>query len=287
MKRVNQIEDGIPPTAQTTGWTKMMEQYLLHLIGLNVGITHNVAIRSRHIYQRHLIARTHTRDGFDPHMDTQLLTCLHHSFIHLCCSTRLTTILHTQPHLTLNIRLLFCLLRHGCSFHLLKFIQHLTNLARQYRTENPFINLHHWCQRTTAQARHLLDGVLPVGCGDVITLQLQLTPERIVHVVSALHMTGRTDAHLDDMFAIRNHPQLRIEGCHANELGAVNIRPFIQTVERIGRQVIEFLLYGLQERDNQFSSCAYPVNDGIRFAIYNLFRFHFIPHTSTLLHTIQ
>ena len=112
--------------------------------------------------------------------------------------------------------------------------------------ENLLINLYHWSQSATTQARHFLDGILSISSRDVVALQLQFTPECIIHVVGTFYMTRRSNAHLDDVFAVGHHPQLRVERSHADELGTVDLRPLIQTVERLRRQVVELLLYGLQ-----------------------------------------
>ena len=141
-------------------------------------------------------------------------------------------------------------------------------------SEDFLVNLHHGRQGTASEARHLLDGVESVGSGDVIALQLQLASEGIIDVVGTLHMARCADADLDDMFAVGNHPQLRIECRHTDELGTVNVRLLIQTVERIGRQIVELLLNGLQERDDLFTPRTNPVDDGIRLAIYDLFVIH-------------
>ena len=87
-------------------------------------------------------------------------------------------------------------------------------------------------------------------------------------------MTCCPDAHLDNVLTIGHHPQLRIESGHADELCAVYLRTLVETAQRIGGEVVELLLYGLQERDYQVPGSAYPVDDGIRLAIYYLCVFH-------------
>ena len=104
----------------------------------------------------------------------------------------------------------------------------------------------------------------------MITLQLQLASEGIIYPIGTFHMTCGTDTHLNDMLAIGSHTQLRIEGGYADDLCTIDIGPFIQTTERIDRQVIEFLLYGLQQRNNQFAPRTYPVDYGIRFTFHHL-----------------
>ena len=71
-----------------------MEQYLFHLIRLDIRIAHNVTLRSCHINQRYLIARAHTRHGLDSHLNAQLLACCRHCIIHLSGTAGLATVLH-------------------------------------------------------------------------------------------------------------------------------------------------------------------------------------------------
>ena len=69
MEGVNLIEKGISPAAQPTGRTEVMEQNLLHLVGLHVGIANNTAVSRRHINQRNLITGADARHGFQPNID--------------------------------------------------------------------------------------------------------------------------------------------------------------------------------------------------------------------------
>ena len=275
MEGVNLVEDGIAETTESAGWSEVMKKNLLHLVWLDVGIAHNVAVGHRHIDEGHLIACADTGDRLDAHMDAQVLASLHHSGIDLSGATRLTAVLHAQTDFTLNglpviVGSQFFLIRH----HRLELVQDLTHPAWLHMSEDFLVNLHHGRQGTASEARHLLDGVESVGSGDVIALQLQLASEGIIDVVGTLHMARCADADLDDMFAVGNHPQLRIECRHTDELGTVNVRQLIQTVERIGRQIVELLLNGLQERDDMFTPRTNPVDDGIRLAIYDLFVIH-------------
>ena len=101
MEGVNLVEDGIAETTESAGWSEVMKQNLLHLVGLDVGIAHNVAVGHRHIDEGHLIACADTGDRLDAHMDAQVLASLHHSGIDLSGATRLTAVLHAQTDFTL------------------------------------------------------------------------------------------------------------------------------------------------------------------------------------------
>ena len=102
MEHVNLIENDIAHTLQTAGGTEMVQQYLLHLIWLDVRIADYLAVGSCHVYHGHLIARPDTGDGFDAHIDTQLQARLPHSGIHLCRPAGLAAVFHTQTHLALR-----------------------------------------------------------------------------------------------------------------------------------------------------------------------------------------
>ena len=280
MEGINLIEQSISPAAQPTGRTEVMEQNLLHLVGLHVGITHDTAVGCRHVNQRNLITGADARHGFQPDIDTQFLARLLDGGIHLGGSAGLATVLHSQAHFTLRALLSpFSNFHFFLGHHPFKVIEHITHPSRLHMAEYLLINLYHGSQGATAQARHLLDGILSIGSRDVVALQLQFAPEGIINVIGALHMTRRSNAHLDNVFAVGHHPQLRVERSYTDELGTVDLRPLVQTVERLRRQVVELLLYGLQQRDDLLPLCAYAVDHGIRLQIHLT-----VFHLSSFLH---
>ena len=108
MEHVDLIQDGITQatqTAETASRPEVVKQNLLHLVGLNIRIPHNVSVGGCHIYKGNLVACSHTRDRFDSHMNAQIPASLHHGCIHLGCSAGLTTVLHAKTHLSLRAEL--------------------------------------------------------------------------------------------------------------------------------------------------------------------------------------
>ena len=172
MKGINLVEEGIAPATPAAGGAEMMEQNLLHLVGLDIRIAHDVAVGGCHVDERHLVAGTDAGDGLDANLDTQCLASLHHGCLHLCCSTCLATVFHTYANLALHLTSSIGLLELFLRLHRLKVGQHLPHAAGLHMPENPIVNLHNGGQGTTAEAGHAFDGVLSIGGGDFITFQL-------------------------------------------------------------------------------------------------------------------
>ena len=246
MERVYLVEHCIAQPSQLAGRLEMMQEDLFHLFRTDVRIAEHLSLTRHHVDERHLVAGSHTGDWFEAHFDAQLTAGLPHSSKDRCRATGLTTVLHSQTHLALDVGLSIgrSMLRVG-SLHLLKLVEHLAHLPRLHMSENLVVYLHHRSQRTTAQACHFLNGIPAVGSGDCPLWQFQLTHQRIIHAACALHMARRADAHLNDMLSVGCHAELRIEGGHAQQLGTVDVGPFVHTVQRFGRQIVELLLNGL------------------------------------------
>ena len=76
-------------------------------------------------------------------------------------------------------------------------------------------------------------------------------------------MTGRATAHANGVSTVRYHAELCIEGGHGDGLSTVDVGGLIDTLQGIRRQIIEFCLQFLKQRDDMLPSPTHTLDDGV------------------------
>ena len=251
MISIQLVPHHVPDPLEKTCRLEMMMQDLLDLFRLHVGIAGNLAIRHHDIDQRDFIANANTTDGLNVDVDSQLIGSFPELLINIGRTTGHTTRAHAKTHLTENTPLcLLFLLFLFCLESRQKIINYLHDSARLDVTINLLVDLHNRRQRTTTEASDLLDRELTIVGRHASLLDFQLTDKSVVDVCRSFHMAGRSGTDLDQMPTQWNMPELRIERRDTDQLCPINLRLLIHPLDRLGREIVELLLKGLQERYN-------------------------------------
>ena len=251
MISIQLVPHHVPDPLEKTRRLEMVMQDLLDLFRFHVRITGNLSIRHHDIDQRDFIANANTTDGLNVDVDSQLIGSFPELLINIGRTTGHTTRAHAKTHLTENTPLrLLLLLFLFCLESRQEIIDYLHDPARLDVTINLLVDLHNRRQRTTTEASDLLDRELTIVGRHASLLNFQLTDKSVVDVCRPFHMASRARTYLNQVPTQWNMPELRIERRDTDQLCPIDLCLLIHPLDRFGREIVELLLKGLQERYN-------------------------------------
>ena len=241
----------VPDPLEKTCRLEMMMQDLLDLFRFHVRITGNLSIRHHDIDQRDFIANANTTDRLNVDVDSQLIGSFSELLINIGRTTGHTTRAHAKTHLTENTPLcLLFLLFLFCLESRQEIIDYLHDPTRLDVAIDLLVDLHDRRQRATAQASDLLDRELTIVGSHTSLLDFQLPDKSVVDVCRPFHMASRARTYLNQVPTQWNMPELRIERRDTDQLCPIDLCLLIHPLDRFGREIVELLLKGLQERYN-------------------------------------
>ena len=113
-------------------------------------------------------------------------------------------------------------------------------------------------QAAAAETGDLLAGELIVGTGVLALRNVEMAPKGLVEDRGAVHVAGRPDTGLDDVFPDRVMAKLRVKGRNARDRIGRDFRDLGQPFQGRCRQPVPLLLNCLEQRDQILGALPDP-----------------------------
>jgi len=123
------------------------------------------------------------------------------------------------------------------------------------------IDLHGRGQRAAAQACDPLHGEEPLRVRVPPVRDLEVSPERIQHLLRPLDVAGRAHTHMDDMPAHWLMAEPIVKGRDTDDLGRRDVGPLADPLQGLLGQVSEPVLQGVQDLEDLVLTRARPGHD--------------------------